>query len=84
MRENPRYVNQRNRGATPPNVYRLSLPGELFYGVRALRLPPFGDAPEFGRDASLARTYMLGSGGESHGGIVFRDYNGSLQAFLKG
>jgi hypothetical protein len=84
MRDNPRYVNQRNHGSTPPNVYELSLLGELFYGVRALRLTPIGDSPEFGRDGFLAHTYMLGTGGESHGCIVFRDYNSFLQAYLKG
>jgi len=84
MRDNPRYVNQRMQGSTPPNVYQLTLLGELFYGVRALRLTPIGDSPEFGRDGFLAHTYMLGSGGDSHGCIVFRDYNSFLQAFLKG
>ena len=84
MRDNPRYVNQRMHGATPPNVYELSLLGQLYYGVRALRLIPVGGAPEFGRDGFLAHTYMLGTGGDSHGCIVFRDYNSFLQAFLKG
>jgi hypothetical protein len=84
MRDDPHYVNQRDRGATPPNVYELSLLGQLFYGVRALRLVPIGDAPEFGRDGFLAHTYMLGTSGDSHGCIVFRDYNSFLQAFLKG
>jgi hypothetical protein len=84
MRDNPRYVNRRMQGATPPNVYQLELLGQLFYGVRALRLVPIGDDPEFGRDGFLAHTYMLGSGGDSHGCIVFRDYNSFLQAFLKG
>ena len=84
MKDNPRFVNQRNHGATPPNLYELSLLGELFYGVRALRLTPVGDAPEYGRDGFLAHTYMLGSAGDSHGCIVFRDYNSFLQAYLKG
>ena len=84
MRDNPRHVNQRMQGATPPNVYELALLGQLFYGVRALRLVPVGDAPEFGRDGFLAHTYMLGSRGDSHGCIVFRDYNSFLQAFLNG
>ena len=84
MKDNPRFVNQRNHGATPPNLYELSLLGELFYGVRALRLTPVGDAPEYGRDGFLAHTYMLGTAGNSHGCIVFRDYNSFLQAYLKG
>jgi hypothetical protein len=84
MRDNPRFVSQRNHGATPPNVYELSQLGQLFYGVRALRLTPIGDSPEFGRDGFLAHTYMLGSGSDSHGCIVFRDYHSFLQAYLKG
>ncbi len=84
MRDDPRYVNRRMRGATPPNVYQLAPLGALFYGVRALRLIPVGDAPVFGRDGFLAHTYMLGRGGDSHGCIVFRDYNSFLQAYLKG
>ena len=84
MRDNPRYVNRRMQGATPPNVYELALLGQLFYGVRALRLIPVGDAPAFGRDGFLAHTYMLGAGGDSHGCIVFRDYNSFLQAYLRG
>jgi len=84
MRDDPRFVSQRNHGATPPNVYELSLLGQLFYGVRALRLTPIGDSPGFGRDGFLAHTYMLGRGGDSHGCIVFQDYNSFLQAFLQG
>jgi hypothetical protein len=83
MRDNPRYVNRRMQGATPPNVYQLELLGQLFYGARALRLVPVGDDPEFGRDGFLAHTYMLGSGGDSHGCIVFRDYNSFLKGEIK-
>ena len=46
--------------------------------------PPIGDSPEFGKDGFLAYTYMLGSGGDSQGCIVFRDYSSFLQAYLKG
>jgi len=84
MRDDPRYVNQRMHGSTPPNVYELAPLGQLFYGVRALRLIPVGEAPEFGRDGFLAHSYMLGTRGDSHGCIVFRDYRTFLQAYLNG
>ena len=84
MRDDPRYVNRRDRGATPPNVYELAPLGQLFFGVRALRLIPVGDAPEFGRDGFLAHTYLAGPRGDSHGCVVFRDYNSFLRAFLNG
>ncbi len=84
MRDDPRYVNQRDRGATPPNVYELAPLGQLFYGVRALRLIPIGDASVFGRDGFLTHTYMGGPRGDSHGCVVFRDYNSFLRAFLNG
>ena len=84
MRDDPRYVNLPMRGATPPNVYELELLEQLFYGVRALRLIPVGDNPDFGRNGFLAHTYMLGPRGDSHGCIVFKDYNSFLRAFLNG
>jgi hypothetical protein len=84
MRDDPRHVNVRDRGSTPPNMYILAPLGQLFFGVRALRLIPVGDSPVFGRDGFLTHTYMLGPRGESHGCIVFRDYNSFLQAYLKG
>ncbi|ARN82926.1 DUF2778 domain-containing protein [Methylocystis bryophila] len=84
MRDDPRHVNQRMRGSTPPNVYELAPLGALFFGVRALRLIPVGDAPVFGRDGFLAHTYLAGPKGDSHGCVVFRDYNSFLRAFLNG
>ena len=41
--DDPRYVNERQRGATPPNVYDLTLREEIFHGVRAIRLTPVAD-----------------------------------------
>ena len=38
--DDPRYVGERNRGATPPHVYDLELRAQLFHGVQALRLNP--------------------------------------------
>jgi hypothetical protein len=83
-RDNPRYVNVKNRGPTPPNVYDLSLRPGLFHGVRAIRLNPVGDGNMYGRDAILAHTYMLGRNGQSMGCVSFSNYPRFLQAFLKG
>jgi hypothetical protein len=85
-RDDPRHVNEQNRGATPPHVYELaSLEHEqLFHGVRALRLNPVGGGGIFGRTGLLAHTYMLGPHGDSNGCVVFRDYNAFLQAYQTG
>jgi Tlde1 domain len=83
-RDNPRYVSQRNRGPTPPNVYDLSLRERIFHGVRAIRLNPHDEDKMFGRDGMLAHTYMLGRSGQSFGCVSFKNYNAFLQAYLKG
>jgi hypothetical protein len=82
--DDPRYVNLKDRGPTPPNVYDLTLRGELFHGVRAIRLNPVDDSRTFGRDGILAHTYMLGPSGQSFGCVSFKDYQAFLHAFLKG
>jgi hypothetical protein len=82
--DDPHYVNEKARGPTPPNLYDLTLRGELFHGVRALRLNPVGDAKMFGRDGILAHTYMLGPSGQSFGCVSFKDYEAFLKAFEKG
>lgn len=82
--DDPRYVNVRMRGPTPPNVYDLKLREELFHGVRAIRLTPVDEDKMFGRDGILAHTYMLGPNGQSNGCVSFRDYDKFLHAFLRG
>jgi hypothetical protein len=82
--DDPRYVHERDRGATPPHVYDLGVRTELFHGVQALRLTPIGDGDIFGRTGILAHTYMLGPSGQSNGCVSFRNYNAFLQAFLNG
>jgi hypothetical protein len=82
--DDPRYVNVRMRGPTPPNVYDLTLRKELFHGVRAIRLTPVDDGKMFGRTGMLAHTYMLGPSGQSNGCVSFRDYPKFLRAFLSG
>jgi Tlde1 domain len=82
--DDPRYVHEHMRGATPPNVYELALREKTFHGVQALRLKPVGGGNTFGRSGLLAHTYMLGPKGESNGCLVFKNYNAFLQAFQNG
>jgi hypothetical protein len=82
--DDPRYVNLRDRGPTPPNVYDLVLREQLFHEVRAIRLIPVGDDNMFGRDGILAHSYMLGANGQSNGCVSFKDYPAFLRAYLRG
>jgi hypothetical protein len=85
MLDDPRFVAEHNRGATPPHVYELESRGELFHGVQALRLDPVGgDATIFGRSGLLAHTYMLGPNGDSNGCVSFKDYDAFLRAYQQG
>jgi hypothetical protein len=72
------------RGATPPNIYNLTLRERIFHGVRAIRLNPVDDSRMYGRGGILAHTYMLGSNGQSNGCVAFSNYPEFLNAFLKG
>jgi len=83
--DDPRHVDVRMRGATPPHVYELQPREELFHGVAALRLVPVGgDASIYGRAGLLAHTYMLGPNGDSNGCVSFKDYDAFLKAFHDG
>ena len=82
--DDPRYVNERMRGATPPNVYDLQPREQLFHGVQALRLIPVNGADPYGRTGLLAHTYMLGPNGDFNGCVSFRNYNAFLQAYRNG
>lgn len=80
--DDPRYVNVRMHGATPPHLYDLQPRESLFHGVPALRLSPVGgEEAIFGRTGLLAHTYMLGPNGDSNGCVSFRDYNAFLNAY---
>src|SRR5260370_256613 len=57
--DDPRYVDERDRGATPPGVYQLTLRESLFHGVQALRLNPVGGGFTFNRVGLLAHPDML-------------------------
>jgi hypothetical protein len=82
--DDPRYINVRAKGPTPPNVYDLTLREKLFHGVRAIRLTPVDESKMYGRDGILAHTYMLGANGQSNGCVSFSDYDAFLQAYLRG
>jgi len=82
--DDPRRVSERNRGATPPNVYDLVLREAPFHGVQAIRLNPVDDGKMFGRAGILAHTYMLGPSGQSFGCVSFKDYPRFLEAFRRG
>jgi hypothetical protein len=83
--DEPRLVNVRMRGPTPPGTYDLTEREQLFHGVRAIRLSPVGGSEAvYGRVGLLAHTFMLGPRGDSNGCVSFRDYDRFLQAFLRG
>ncbi len=82
--DNPRYVSERMRGATPPHIYDLTLRESLFHGVQALRLTPIGDGDVYGRAGLLVHRYMLGPNGDSNGCVSVKDYEAFLQAYRNG
>ena len=84
-RDQPGYVHERMRGATPPHVYDLKPREALFHGVAALRMTPVGgERAIHGRNGLLTHTYMLGPGGDSNGCISFKDYDAFLRAYRTG
>jgi hypothetical protein len=84
MLDDPRYVSERMRGATPPHLYELEPREASFHGVQALRLKPIGEGGLFGRAGLLAHSYMLGPNGESNGCVSFKDYEAFLRAYQNG
>jgi Protein of unknown function (DUF2778) len=82
--DDPRFVSERNRGATPPHLYELTPREASFHGVQALRLKPIGGGDPFGRAGLLAHSYMLGPNGDSNGCVSFRDYEAFLRAYESG
>jgi hypothetical protein len=82
--DNPRFVNVRMKGPTPPNVYKMAMRERAFHGVRAIRLTPVDESKMFGRDGMLAHTYMLRNRGHSNGCVVFSNYQAFLAAFQRG
>lgn len=83
--DDPRHVDEPDRGATPPHLYDLTMREGLFHGVQALRLNPVGgESTIFGRVGLLAHPYMLGPTGDSNGCVSFKDYDAFLAAFQNG
>ncbi|HEX9168152.1 MAG TPA: tlde1 domain-containing protein, partial [Roseiarcus sp.] len=82
--DDPRYVNERARGATPPHLYELTLREGSFHGVQALRLTPIGEGDVYGRAGLLAHPYMLGPNGDSNGCVSVKDYDAFLRAYENG
>lgn len=79
--DDPRHVDERMRGSTPPNVYELQPREAPFHGVHALRLIPVDHDKVYGRAGLLAHNYLLGSRGDSNGCVSFKNYNAFLQAY---
>jgi hypothetical protein len=84
LMDDPGHVNERNVGATPPNVYDLKPRERLFHGVQALRMIPVADNGTAGRSGLLAHNYMLGPNGDSNGCVSIKNYEKFLQAFTNG
>ncbi len=82
--DDPRHVDERMRGATPPHLYDLTLREGSFHGVQALRLNPVGQGGVYGRAGLLAHPFMLGPNGDSNGCVSIRDYDAFLQAYQRG
>ncbi|RTL94922.1 MAG: DUF2778 domain-containing protein [Hyphomicrobiales bacterium] len=85
MVDQPRFVNRKNVGPTPPDTYNLSMRESRFHGVEAIRLTPASGSNKYGRNGLLAHTYMLRGGrAESNGCVVFKDYHRFLAAYKSG
>jgi hypothetical protein len=84
LKDDPGHVDQRNVGATPPNVYELKPRERLFHGVKALRMVAVGGNGTLGRSGLLAHSYMLGPNGDSNGCVSIKNYEKFLAAFQNG
>jgi hypothetical protein len=82
MMDDPRHVDLRMRGPTPPTLYDLRLREASFHGVQAIRLVPVDEDKVYGRSGLLAHTYMLGANGQSNGCVSFKNYDAFLRAYL--
>jgi hypothetical protein len=84
LMDNPRHIQVRMHGATPPNVYNLTLRERPFHGIRAIRLNPVDRDAMHGRAGILAHPYMLGANGQSNGCVSLKDYQAFLDHFDDG
>ena len=84
LKDDPKYVNVPNSGATPPAAYELKPRERLFHGIKALRMIPAEGSTTNGRSGLLAHSYMLGPDGDSNGCVSIRNYDRFLRAFNDG
>jgi hypothetical protein len=84
LMDDPTQVHVRNRGATPPQVYELTMRERPFHGVEALRMKPVGQGDLFGRTGLLTHSYLMGPNGDSNGCVSFKDYATFVQAYKAG
>lgn len=85
MADNPRYVDVKMTGPTPPHTYNLRMRETRFHGVEAIRMLPIDGRNKHGRDGFLTHSYLLrGKRAESHGCVAFADYPRFLTAFKQG
>ncbi|WP_224393516.1 tlde1 domain-containing protein [Ensifer adhaerens] len=85
MADNPRYVDVKMTGPTPPHTYNLKMRETRFHGVEAIRMLPIDGKNKHGRDGFLTHSYLLrGKRAESHGCVAFADYQRFLTAFKQG
>ncbi len=86
LMDDPRYVDRRDVGATPPSVYDLKPRSSLFHGVQALRMIPVGstNGAVLGRTGLLTHPYMLGPSGDSNGCVSIKNYDKFLKAYENG
>ncbi len=84
MKDNPKYVYRKNRGPTPPNIYKLRMRERRFHGVEAIRMLPVDRAAMRGRDGMLTHTALLRGTNGSHGCVAFKNYAKFLKAFKSG
>ncbi|PSJ62386.1 hypothetical protein C7I85_06565 [Mesorhizobium soli] len=85
MADDPRYVNVKMNGPTPPHTYNLKMREARFHGVEAIRMLPADGKNKYGRDGFLTHSYLLrGRQAQSHGCVAFKDYKRFLAAFKQG
>lgn len=85
MADDPRYVNVKKNGPTPPHTYKLKMRETRFHGVEAIRMLPIDGRNKYGRDGFLTHSYLLrGRAAQSHGCVAFKDYPKFLKAFKNG
>lgn len=84
LMDDPKSINVKDRGATPPQVYELAMREKPFHGVEALRMRPVGQGDLFGRNGLLTHSYMMGPNGDSNGCVSFKDYDAFLSKFKAG